>query len=76
MSVAQSAIIAKWFKGKELAMALGFDLSTARLGAVINGMIIPNIYNSSHTNGLGFALFIGLLICLFSVVCSIFLGNQ
>lgn len=41
LSVSQSAIISKWFKGKELAMALGFNLSISRLGSVINGFVVP-----------------------------------
>ena len=41
MSVAQSAIVSQWFKGKELAMALGLNLSISRLGSVINGIVIP-----------------------------------
>jgi MFS family permease len=41
MQVAQSSIISLWFKGKELAFALGLNLSIARLGSVINGVIVP-----------------------------------
>lgn len=41
MSVAQSAVVSKWFKGKELAMALGFNITISRLGSVINGIVIP-----------------------------------
>lgn len=45
MQVAQSSIISLWFKGKELAFALGLNLSIARLGSVINGFIVPSIYD-------------------------------
>lgn len=41
MQVAQSSIISVWFKGKELAFALGLNLSIARLGSVINGIVVP-----------------------------------
>lgn len=41
MQVAQSSIISQWFKGKEMAFALGLNLSVARLGSVINGIIVP-----------------------------------
>lgn len=41
MQVAQSSIISLWFKGKELAFALGLNLSIGRLGSVINGIIVP-----------------------------------
>ena len=41
MQVAQSSIISVWFKGKEMAFALGLNLSIARLGSVINGIVVP-----------------------------------
>jgi hypothetical protein len=41
MSVGQSAIVSKWFKGKELSMALGLNISFSRLGSVVNGIVIP-----------------------------------
>ena len=41
MSVAQSAIVSSWFKGKELAFALGVNLSVSRLGSVLNSNTIP-----------------------------------
>mgnify|MGYP000735959022 CR=1 FL=1 len=34
MIVCQSAILAKWFKGKELSFAFGINLTIARLGSV------------------------------------------
>ena len=68
MSVAQSSIISVWFKGKELAFALGLNLSVARLGSVINAAIIPSVYDSS---GLGMALAIGFFICCLSVLCAL-----
>ena len=36
MIVAQSAITARWFKGKELAMAFGITLTIARLGTLFS----------------------------------------
>ena len=73
MSVAQSAIVSKWFKGKELAMALGLNLSISRLGSVINGIVIPRIYNDDHMDTLGFALLIGFFVCIFSLICAFLL---
>ena len=73
MSVAQSAIVSNWFKSKELAMALGLNLSVSRLGSVINGLIVPQVYNDEHHDKLGVALLIGFFICLFSLVCAILL---
>jgi len=36
MYVAQSAIVARWFTGNELAMAFGITLTIARLGTVFS----------------------------------------
>jgi MFS family permease len=46
MSVAQSAIVSMWFKGKELAFALGINLSVSRLGSVLNSNTIPSLYDN------------------------------
>ena len=79
MSVAQSAIVSKWFKGKELSMALGLNISVSRLGSVINGLILPQIYNktsaASNDKALGYALLVGFLICIFSLACALLLGK-
>lgn len=64
MQVAQSAIISMWFKGSELAFAVGINLSVGRLGSVLNSMIVPTLYD---TYGLAPALFLGFLICIFSL---------
>jgi nitrate/nitrite transporter NarK len=73
LSVSQSAIVSNWFKGKELAMALGLNLSVSRLGSVINGLVVPQVYNDEHPDNLGIALLIGFFICVFSFVCAILL---
>jgi MFS family permease len=46
MCVAQSAIVSVWFKGKELAFALGINMSVSRLGSVANGAIVPSVYEN------------------------------
>jgi len=63
MGVTQAAIISKWFKGKELSLALGLNMSISRLGAVANAAIVPSVY---ETSGLGPALMVGFCICCFS----------
>lgn len=75
MSVAQSAIVSKWFKGKELSMALGLNISVSRLGSVINGFVVPQIYNDKHPDNLGIALLVGFFICCFSLLCAFLLGK-
>lgn len=47
-----------------MAFALGLNLSVARLGSVINGIIVPQVYDQA---GLGTALGVGFIICVFSL---------
>ena len=68
MNVAQSAIVTVWFKGKELAFALGINLSISRLGSVFNANITPTV---CENYGLGTALFVGFAICVFSLFNAI-----
>merc|ERR1711990_848489 len=68
MNVAQSAIVSVWFKGKELAFALGVNMSISRLGSVANAAIVPSVYES---NGLGPALMVGFVICVFSLLNAV-----
>ena len=68
--------MSKWFKGKELAMALGLNISISRLGSVINGVVIPKIYNDEHMDNLGLALLVGFFVCIFSLICATFLGKM
>jgi hypothetical protein len=54
-------------------LALGLNITISRLGSVINGIVIPEIYNDSHTSRLGIALLVGFFVCIFSLVCAILL---
>jgi|TARA_B110000285_G_C14980391_1_gene541060 hypothetical protein len=56
--------VSVWFKGKELAFALGIQMTISRLGSVICADVIPQIYDDY---GIGFAFFVGFLVCLFSL---------
>lgn len=66
MGVANSAILADWFKGKELALAFGLNLSIARLGSVMNNLVSPAIANSADVV---FALWFGVILCGAGVGC-------
>lgn len=68
LTVAQSALIAVWFKDKELAFALGLNLSIARLGGVINNILSPMFWSSNHMS-----LWVGVMICGASLGCCILL---
>ncbi|ORY30523.1 MFS general substrate transporter [Rhizoclosmatium globosum] len=43
LQVAQTRITTKWFKGKELAFALGINLSVSRLGTVLTDFLSPHL---------------------------------
>lgn len=66
MGVANSAILADWFKGKELALAFGLNLSIARLGSVMNNLVSPAIATSTDVV---FALWFGVILCAAGVGC-------
>jgi MFS family permease len=65
--VAQSAITARWFTGKELAMAFGITLTIARLGTLFS-------FNTEELLATRFgwrgALWIAAALCLFSLLCN------
>ncbi|KAJ3060584.1 hypothetical protein HK102_009433, partial [Quaeritorhiza haematococci] len=63
LSVAQTTMTTKWFRGKELAFALGLNLSIARLGSVFNDFISPQL---GTRVSVPFAMWFGLIICLLS----------
>jgi MFS family permease len=67
LSVGNSALLAQWFAGKELAFAFGLNLSIARLGSVINNLVSPQMSNMS---GVVFALWFGALVCGISFFCT------
>jgi MFS family permease len=65
-TVANSALLADWFKGKELALAFGINLSISKLGSVVNNILSPALSNSLS---IVFALWFGAILCGFGVVC-------
>jgi MFS family permease len=67
--VAQSAILARWFKGKELALAFGISLTVSRLGTLFTfntGELI-----ASHFGNYKYALFAGVLFCALSLAANV-----
>jgi MFS family permease len=67
--VIQSAIIAKWFKRKELAFAMMIASFSQRLSSSLNSFITPKLY--TYSNNLGFPLLIGLCFCGLSFACAL-----
>ncbi|KAG7248528.1 hypothetical protein CRUP_027488, partial [Coryphaenoides rupestris] len=61
LSVAQNTYAVNWFKGKELNLVFGLQLSMARLGSTVNMNIMGWVYNTAVT-------------CFFSLACALVLG--
>ncbi|NOX89423.1 MAG: major facilitator superfamily domain-containing protein 1 [Calditrichaeota bacterium] len=67
--VAQSAILSRWFKGKELALSFGIALTVSRLGTLFSfntGELIVK-----HFGGYKYALIAAMLFCLLSLISNI-----
>ncbi len=65
--VAQSAILARWFKGKELAFAFGAAITIGRLGTLFSFNTEALI---AETRGPTFALWVAAGLCLSSMVAN------
>ncbi|XP_072180435.1 lysosomal dipeptide transporter MFSD1-like [Diadema setosum] len=79
LAVAQNTYSVAWFKGKELNMVFGLQLSFSRVGSTLNMNAEVPIYNKldpslpSNTK-LAFALWVGAGMCVFSIFCASLLG--
>jgi MFS family permease len=67
--VAQSAIIARWFKGKELALAFGLSLTISRLGTLFSFNTEELI--ATYFGDFRIALWAAFGLCVFSVVANV-----
>jgi len=67
--IAQSSIIARWFKGKEMAMAFGIALTVSRLGSLFSynteALIVD--FFGKYT----YALWAGAAFCILSLLANI-----
>jgi MFS family permease len=66
--VAQSAILARWFRGKELALSFGITLAIARLGTLFSFNSESSI--ASHF-GWQAALWVAAGLCVVSLLCNL-----
>ena len=67
--VAQSAILARWFKNKELALSFGIALTVSRLGSLFafnTGQVFSNYFGSFRA-----ALFAAVIACVISLIANI-----
>jgi len=71
LSVAQASYTAKWFRGKELALAFSITLSFSRIGSAIN--LVSESWIVRYTN-LPIGIWFGGVLCLFSLTIAVVLG--
>lgn len=81
LAVAQNTYAVSWFKGKELNMVFGFQLSVARVGSTVNFLIMGPLYKwmgdqlgEEGPTVVGWTLLLAGCSCIMSFVCSIFLA--
>ncbi|KAH8390743.1 hypothetical protein KR215_001666 [Drosophila sulfurigaster] len=79
LAVAQNSYAVLWFKGKELNMVFGLQLSVARFGSTVNFWVMQPIYDyvSKFYEGhraLGVVLLLATLTCVMSLLCALILG--
>lgn len=79
LAVAQNNYAVVWFKGKELNMVFGLQLSFARVGSTINYLVMEPIYNFvehfyAGYKAIGVVLLLASLTCIMSFICALILG--
>ncbi|XP_075426689.1 lysosomal dipeptide transporter MFSD1 isoform X1 [Ascaphus truei] len=81
LAVAQNTYAVSWFKGKELNLVFGLQLSMARVGSTVNMNVMGLVYSqvqalmgSAGYSTLGLTLLIGSVTCVFSLICALVLG--
>ena len=79
VAVAQNTYSVTWFKGAELNMVFGLQLSFSRVGSTLNMNVMTPIYNSFRSDFPSFedyevlaaSLYVGVGLCIFSFLCGV-----
>ncbi|KAI9005084.1 major facilitator superfamily domain-containing protein [Hyaloraphidium curvatum] len=71
LMVAQNTVTAKYFRGRELALALGLNLAIARMGSVANDLLSPVIAVRVSEPA---AVWVGTATCMVAFCCATALG--
>jgi len=77
--VVLSKVVVKWFKGKELALALGLNVAIGRLGTALALNISPQLAETQWTNAIWFGsmlLWIGILVFLIYTLLDLKLDRE
>jgi len=69
IQLAQNCLLFRWFKGKEVAFALGLNLSLARSGSVLNDILSP--WAAGQWGVVG-ACWIGFALCCISLIANVY----
>lgn len=80
LAVAQNSYAVLYFKGKELNMVFGLQLSFARVGSTVNFIVMEPIYKyvSHYYKGhqaIGVVLLIAFSTCIISMASALILGK-
>ncbi|XP_063696106.1 major facilitator superfamily domain-containing protein 1-like isoform X1 [Culicoides brevitarsis] len=79
LAVAQNNYAVLWFKGKELNMVFGLQLSFARVGSTVNFIVMEPLYKyvnqfyKGHTC-IGVVLLVASVTCVMSMLSALILG--
>lgn len=68
LAVAQSRLVTEWFLGRELALAIGMNLSIARIGTVVNNVVSPLV---TRYWSVEMAFWLGFITCVMSLICTL-----
>ncbi|PAA85696.1 hypothetical protein BOX15_Mlig018958g3 [Macrostomum lignano] len=80
LAVAQNTYATSWFRGHELNMVFGIQLSMSRIGSTVNMNVMQPIYHSldgrfsQPWQQLGAALFLAAFSCILSLGCAFVLA--
>jgi hypothetical protein len=66
---AQISLVSFWFKGKELATALGLIITLPELGGAFNSFLTPIIYENTGSLSAGF--YVGAFFCFLSFLSGL-----
>ena len=67
--IAQASMVSFWFKGRQLAFALGIAVTFPELGNALNSWLSPLIYESSGS--LGTPFLVSVFFCILSLLCAL-----
>jgi MFS family permease len=81
LAVAQNNYAVLWFKGKELNMVFGLQLSFARVGSTVNFLVMEPTYKYVNQFYKGYqctgvVLLLASLTCVMSMICALILGEN